>query len=119
MLRYTTSFDGVEPTDKLKKYILRKVRELEKYVPLKAREPAELTVHLQTDADGKTCRLSLALPHDTLAAHETTEHLYAALDITMAELRRQLVEYKSRRSAHALRRRIVRAVRRKPRVNPE
>lgn len=117
MIHYTTAFDNVEPTDKLKKYIQHKVRELEKYIPQKARESAELAVSLRAarahNSGDKTCRLSLQLPQAVLHTHETTSHTYAALDIAVAELRRQLAEYKAVHSTQRLRKFIAHTIRRK------
>lgn len=95
MLIYTTSFESIEPTEKLNKYIRRKVRELERSVPLKVRESAHLTVHIKAEVRQKTCQAELHSDLGVLSAAETTGHHYAALDIVMAELRQQLLEYKA------------------------
>lgn len=106
-MQYDVQFDALDATDKLKKYLARKVRELEKYVPLAVRESAELAVHMRADTSGKTCSLTLRVPGSVLAAHETTEHIYASIDVAVADIRRQLREYKARRAKKPLRQRVL------------
>lgn len=104
MMTYTTSIVSIEPSDKLDRYIRRKVREIERSVPLKLRDSAHLTVHISADTGQKTCQAELHSDIGVLSASETTAHHYAALDIVTAELRRQLLEYKAQHSRFRQRR---------------
>ncbi len=111
---HTLSAEGFDLTPKLQKYLTGKVKDIEKYIPRKARESAVLAVHFKVSKKGqeKTCTLALQLPQKTLSAHETTGHMYAALDIATVEIRRQLADYKSTHSKHGLRHRIARGFKR-------
>ncbi|MBL8121472.1 ribosome-associated translation inhibitor RaiA [Candidatus Saccharibacteria bacterium] len=111
---HTVSAEGFDLAQKLQKYTVGKVRDIEKYVPRKARPSAVLAVHFKESKKGKdkTCTLTLQLPHQTLAVRETTTHMYAALDIATVEMRRQLADYKSKHSTQGLRHRIFRQLRR-------
>ncbi|MBP9761587.1 ribosome-associated translation inhibitor RaiA [Candidatus Saccharibacteria bacterium] len=111
---HTVSAEGFDLTPKLQKYTTSKIRDIEKYIPRKARESAVLAVHYKTSKKGqdKTCTLALQLPQGTLSVHETTSHMYTSLDISVVEMRRQLAAYKDKHSKHGLRHRLVRRLRR-------
>ncbi|MGB4800625.1 MAG: HPF/RaiA family ribosome-associated protein [Candidatus Saccharimonadales bacterium] len=111
---HTVSAEGFDLVPKLQKYTTGKVRDIEKYVPRKAREAAVLAVHFKESRRGrdKTCTLALQLPQETLSVHETTSHMYAALDIATVEMRRQLAEYKGKHGKQGLRHKLVRRLRR-------
>lgn len=114
MIQHTFSAEGFEHTDKLQKYVDQKAKDLEKYIPRFAREGAQLTIRIsrapKTKAEMYTCSLSLILPKQKLIASEKVEHSYAALDVTMAELKRQLADYKSKHGKQTLRHRASQAI---------
>lgn len=111
---HTVSAEGFDLTPKLQKYLTGKVKDIEKYIPRKARESAVLAVRFKIAKKGqeKTCTLALQLPQKTLASSETTTHMYAALDIATVEIRRQLAEYKSQHGRAGIHRRIIRRFKR-------
>lgn len=111
---HTVNAEGFELTPKLRKYTAVKVRDIEKYIPRKAREAAVLAVHFKEARKGKdkTCTLALQLPQETLAVHETTSHMYAALDVAAVELRRQIADYKGKHSGRGIRHRLARRLKR-------
>lgn len=118
MINYTFSADGFEKTDKLQKYVESKVKDIEKYVPRVSRESAELLVRMKkgkTKVEMYDCHLELSLKGSTLVASEKVEHSYAALDVTMAELKRQLADYKGKHSKQSLRHRTANFLRGKRR----
>lgn len=116
MIQYTFSAEGFDSTDKLQKYVNKKVRELEKYIPRRSRAAAAISVRIVRSKKSKTetyeCGLSLSVTSEVLVANEKVDHPYAALDVTLAEIRRQLAEYKGRQSAQSLRRRALAGFRR-------
>lgn len=118
---HTVSAEGFDLTPKLQKYLTSKVKDIQKYVPRNARESAVLAVHFKLAKKGqeKTCTLALQLPKKTLAARETTGHMYAALDIASVEIRRQLADYKSMHSRRGLHHRIARSFKRQKTVVEE
>lgn len=111
---HTVSAEGFDLTPKLQKYTAGKVKDIEKYIPRKSRQAAVLAIHFKEAKKGKekTCTLALQLPHETLAAKETTTHMYAAFDIAVVEIRRQLAEYKGKHSKYGLRHRLFRRAKR-------
>lgn len=116
MINYTFSADGFEKTDKLQKYVESKVKDIEKYVPRVSRESAELLVRMKkgkAKAEMYDCHLELSLKGKKLVASEKVEHSYAVLDVTMAELKRQLADYKGKHSKQTLRRRAATFLRRR------
>ncbi len=102
-----------ELTPKLERYIRKKVKELEKYIPRAARESAQADVRLrQSPSKTKqtaTCDLTLYLPKAALHARETTEHMYAAFDVAVASVRHQIAEYKTKHEPARLRHKLGRA----------
>lgn len=116
MINYTFSAEGFEKTDKLQRYVESKVRGIEKYIPHVSRESAELLVRIKkgkAKVEMYDCHLELSLKGTSLVASEKVEHSYAALDVTMAELKRQLADYKGKHSKQSLRRRAANFLRRK------
>jgi ribosomal subunit interface protein len=111
---HTVNAEGFDLTPKLRKYTSGKVRAIEKYIPRYARQSAALAVHFKVAKKGqeKTCTLALELPHETLAVRETTEHMYAALDIATVEMRRKLADYKGKHSKYGIRHRLMRRLKR-------
>ncbi len=113
MKDYTFSADGFESVDKLRKYTDAKLKDLHKYIPRKSREAAQFGVRftLNKKNQTKSCRVTLTLPHGSLTATQTADHVYSALDIAAAELKRQLADYKAKHGQQGFRHRIARAVR--------
>ncbi len=111
---HTVSAEGFDLTPKLQKYTTGKVRAIEKYIPRHARQAAVLAVHFKMAKRGKekTCTLALELPLETLAVRETTDHMYAALDMTTNEIRRKLADYKSKHSKYGIRHHLIRRLKR-------
>lgn len=88
----------MDTDEKLKKYVRKSVAKLERYIPRNARESAHVDVILseRKKQQDKQCvaEVIIYLPHDKLAAKESTINLYAAIDIVEAKLRNQLKKYK-------------------------
>lgn len=118
MKEYTFSADGFDSVEKLRKYTDAKLKDLHKYIPRKSRESAQFSVRFELDKkhQTKSCRVSLKLPHSTLTANQTADHVYSALDIAAAELKRQLAEYKTKYGQQGFRHRVARALRKQNRA---
>lgn len=114
MIQYTFSAEGFEHTDKIQKYVEQKVKDIEKYVPRNVREAAEFSIRVirapRSKAELYSCRIELTLPGQKLIATEKVEHSYASLDVTMAEIKRQLAEYKAKHGKQSLRHRVAQAL---------
>jgi ribosomal subunit interface protein len=103
--------------EKLKKYVTKSIAKLEKYMPKKSRASAHVEVRLKENkgqSDKKcTAEIIINLPHDTLAAKESTVNMFAAVDIAEAKLRNQLKKYKETHTNPRLLRKLTNRLRRK------
>ena len=112
--------DGVELHDDIKKYIIRKVSKLDRYLPRHARKTvyAEVKMRENTHKSNQNnnkyeCEVLLHLPHGPLMAKEATLNMFAAVDIVETKLRNQLRRYKSQaQHPHVRRERVLDALRR-------
>ena len=89
--------------DDLRKYVTKKIGNLDKYLARASRASAHAEVYLKENkAKNKqhaTCEVTMHLPHETISVHETTINLYAAIDIVEAKLKHQLQKYKEQHQA--------------------
>ena len=102
--------------DDLRKYVTRKIGNLDKYLARASRASAHAEVFLKEnkakDKQHATCEVTLHLPHETISVHETTVNLYAAIDIVEAKLKHQLQKYKEQHQAGKRRRQLFARFRR-------
>lgn len=112
-LKVVVTGEKFDISPKLEQYIQRKIRAFEKYIPRTARESAQIEIRLKESRSKtnqtRTCDLTLYLPKASLHARETTEHMYAAFDITIANLQHQVAEYKAQHEPAKLRHRLGKA----------
>ncbi len=117
MINYTFSAEGFDKTDKLQKYVEQKVKDIEKYIPRRARQSSQLSIRIikmpKSKTESYTCNISLALPQQKLLASEKVDHSYAALDVVMAEIKRQVADYKGKHGRQSLRRKAANFIRRR------
>jgi putative sigma-54 modulation protein len=105
--------EGVHMTvgDDLRKYVLKKIARLDKYIPRHARTSAHIEVKLKEGkSKGKnerTCEVLVHLPHDNITVKETTINMYAAIDIAEEKLKSQLHKYKELHADPKLRQRLT------------
>ncbi|MBP9852571.1 MAG: putative sigma-54 modulation protein [Patescibacteria group bacterium] len=109
-MEYTLSSEGIELTDKLRKYVDKKVKPLEKFIPKHARESATLDIHFRLHAatDQKEVEFILVLPKEKIVVKEATTHAYASLDVIAVDVKRRLRAYKDKHSPSGLRHRLAR-----------
>jgi len=83
----------------LKKYVQKKIGNLDRYLSRHARDSVHIEVRLKEDhaKDKKslTCEITVHLPHDVIVTSESTMNIYAAIDIAEAKIRNQLVKHKT------------------------
>jgi ribosomal subunit interface protein len=83
----------------LKKYVVKKIGNLDRYLSRHARESVRVEVRLKEnhnkDKKTLTCEITVHLPHDTIVIKESTMNIYAAVDIAEATVRNQLVKHKT------------------------
>ncbi|HET6924424.1 MAG TPA: ribosome-associated translation inhibitor RaiA [Candidatus Saccharimonadales bacterium] len=115
MLTHVVQAEGYSVSGELQKYTQKKLDSLERYIPRSCRRSAHVEVRFKQKASKdknrkfNTCELTLHLPGDTLFAKETTQHMYAALDIVAVHIKQQLDDYRAKHSPrwrHRLARRL-------------
>ncbi len=101
-------FDLDETT---KKYVIKKIGRLDRYLPRHARKSASADVLLKEvnrDHGNKyEAEVTLNVPDRQLTAKDTTVNVLAALDIVEAKLAAQLHKYKDTNIAHIGRRGVL------------
>ncbi len=96
--------DGIhmEVGDELRRYVVKKIGKLDKYLPRRAKGVAHLEVKLKSSSNkGKkqyTCEVILTVPHDIITTKETTVNMFAAIDIVETKLKNQIRRYKDQHS---------------------
>jgi ribosomal subunit interface protein len=104
---------GVHTTldPRLRRYVMRKIGGLDRYLPRHARESAHAEVHLKEAKikrdNGSACEVTLFLPHETIVIKERALNMYAAVDIVEAKLKQQLKKYKDLHMSGKLHRRLM------------
>lgn len=93
--------DGVELGEDIKKYIIRKVSRLDRFVPRHARKSMHAEVRMRenshkTNNNNKyECEVVIHVPHEQIMAKEATLNMFAAVDIVETKLKNQLFKYKA------------------------
>lgn len=87
-----------------KKYVLKKIGRLDRYLPRHARKSASADIKLkQINADHGNkyeAEVILHVPEKTLTAKDSTVNMLAAIDIVEAKLIAQLHKYKETTTVH-------------------
>lgn len=95
----------------LRKYVIRKIGRLDRFIPRDSRASVHVEVKLKEgkakDKNARTCEVILRLPHETLALKETTINMFAAVDIVEAKLRAALKRYKETHGNPRFHRRLI------------
>ncbi len=91
-----------------KKYVLKKIGRLDRYLPRHARKSATATVNLKevnrSHGNKYEAEVILSVPTKQLTAKDSTMNMFAAVDIVEAKLAAQLHKYKEAQIAHVGRR---------------
>ena len=95
MLRYQVRGENLEITQAIREYVENKVSKLEKYFAdsLEANVYANAKVYKNNK---KKIEITVPLKGVTLRAEETNEDLYAAVDLVVDKLERQMRKYKTK-----------------------
>ena len=95
MLRYQVRGENLEITQAIREYVESKVSKLEKYFAdsLEANVYANAKVYKNNK---KKIEITVPLKGVTLRAEETNEDLYAAVDLVVDKLERQMRKHKTR-----------------------
>ncbi|CAN5351188.1 hypothetical protein BH09PAT4_BH09PAT4_03850 [soil metagenome] len=108
--KFEMSATHLELDDRLKKYITRKLGNIDKYLSKHIRPSAHLEVRLKEHKSKgqkqSVCDVTLYLPHDTIKIRESTQNIFASVDIVEAKLKQQVRRYKESRTDGKRRRRL-------------
>lgn len=111
MIKLTIEGVHINLDSDLEKYATKKIGGLEKYIPKRARESAHAEVILKRvpskDKNKFLCEITIHLPHEVLNCKETTQHLYAAIDVSSAKAQNQLRKYKDEYGVPRMHRRLL------------
>lgn len=93
-----------EPDERTKRYIMRKVGSLDRFLPRHARKSASAEVKLrQVNRDHGNkyeAEIILNVPDKQLTAKDSTLNMFAAVDIVEHKLTQQLKKYKDTHVGH-------------------
>lgn len=109
---------GVHTTvsDSLRKYVTRKIGNLDRYLSKHDRQSAHAEVILRESKSKSTdhcsCEVILRLPNQTLVAKERAMNMFAAVDIVEAKLKQQIKKYKEKHESGKQRRHLFARFRR-------
>ncbi len=108
--KFELSATQLELDDRLKKYVTRKLATIDKYLSKHIRPSAHLEVRLKEHKSSgqkqSICDVLLYLPHDTIKIRESTQNIYASIDIVEAKLKQQVRHYKELHTDGKRRRRL-------------
>lgn len=100
-----------EIDDLTRKYVIKKIGHLDRYLPRPARKCSSAEIRLeQVDHDHGnkySVEVVINIPGKKITAKDSTGNILAAVDIVEAKLRTQLVGYKQESIAHIGRRRLM------------
>lgn len=92
-MRYNIRGEKVEITDSIRNYIEEKINKLNKYF-----ESSDLNANVVIKVRGKEQKMEITIPttHFTLRSEESHSDLYAAIDLTVDKLERQIRKNKTK-----------------------
>ena len=100
-----------EVDDATKKYVIKKISRLDRYIPRHARKTAcaEVVLRGVNKAHGNKyeAEVVIDIPGKVITAKDSTVNMLAALDIVEAKLAAQLHKYKAEVKNHKGRRRVL------------
>src|ERR1039458_1779129 len=115
MLKLKISGVHFTVSEHIKKYVIKKIGKLDKYIPKLARDSAHAEVFLKEDMHNNKkeciCEVVMHLPHDTFTVKESTINIFAAVDIVEAKVKNQLIKYKEIHSRKSTSFRLLRRFR--------
>jgi putative sigma-54 modulation protein len=95
-MQITTTFRHTEPSDALKAYVEEKVERVRKYID----EPITAQVFLTVEKIRHSADVTITAKGITIKASEETNDMYAAIDMVIDKIERQLQRYKERIKDH-------------------
>lgn len=100
-----------EVDDNTRKYVMKRVGHLDRYLPKHARKSVSADVKLEqvnhSHGNKYEAEIILNLPGGKVAARDSTGNILAAVDIVEAKIKSQLSDYKQENIAHIGKRGIM------------
>lgn len=97
--------------DDLRKYVIKKIGRLDRYLSRHMRKSAHAEVKLKEgkakDKSRFTCEVVMHVPHEVLQVEESTINFYAAIDIVETKLRQQLKKHKELHASSKIGQRVL------------
>ncbi len=93
-MKYNIRGEKVEITDSIRKYIEEKIDKLKKYFD--ASEEYNANVVIKIRGKEQKMEITIPTPHFTLRSEESHSDLYAAIDLTVDKLERQIRKNKTK-----------------------
>ncbi|REJ10186.1 ribosome hibernation-promoting factor, HPF/YfiA family [Halobacillus trueperi] len=94
MLQYNIRGENLEVTDSIKEYVEKKVSKLERYFDTPP--SSEVHVNLSVYNDEQTIEVTIPMKNLLLRAEEHNTDLYAAIDLVVDKLERQIRKHKTK-----------------------
>ena len=95
MLQYNIRGENIDVTPAIREHIERKVEKVERYFPEGTNATANVNVRTYNNAQTKV-EVTIPMKNLTLRAEERHNDLYAAVDLIVDKLERQIRKYKTR-----------------------
>ena len=94
MFKYNIRGENIEVTDSIRDYVEKKIGNLERYFD--QTRTSEVHVNLSVHNDGQRIEVTIPMTDLVLRAEEAHNDLYAAIDLVVDKLERQIRKYKTK-----------------------
>ena len=95
MLKFNIRGENVDLTDAIRSYVEKRISKLEKFLEDNVEATAHVNLKVYTNRTYKV-EVTIPLPYLTLRAEETSNDMYASIDLVTDKLERQIRKYKTR-----------------------
>jgi putative sigma-54 modulation protein len=95
MMKYNVRGENIEVTPALRDYAVKKISKLEKYFDTTPDANVNVNLKVYNDKQGKV-EVTIPIPHLVLRAEETHDDMYAAIDLVVDKLERQIRKHKTK-----------------------
>lgn len=93
-MKYNVRGENIEVTEALREYVEKKVGRIEKYFDTPP--TSDVNVTMKVVKDEHSVEVTVQLPGVVLRAEEQEEDMYAAIDLVVEKLERQIRKYKTK-----------------------
>ena len=95
MLKFNIRGENVDLTDAIRSYVEKRISKLEKYFEDSVDATAHVNLKVYSNKTYKV-EVTIPLPYLTLRAEETSNDMYASIDLVTDKLERQIRKYKTK-----------------------